>query len=184
MNNSTLHPDLASHDHERACLTRVMHSGRSESSQTLTKTHTARPRFERLKHEALLCISLYKIARHPAAWVNIVLWVHVPRVCRMLRADDWYDTQSICISEHAETHTTQSVTCEVQIKPVGEYCQLWSSIWPAVVCITFAVSVYFFFSSILAQEMKDLVSNPPLPDHTALLISSCAPCFLFVRFYS
>lgn len=154
-----------------------MHSGCSESSQTLTKTHAARPRFERLEHEALLCILLYKIARHPAAWVNIVLWVRVPRVCRMLRADDWYDTQSICVSEHAETHTAQSVTCEVQIKPVGEYCQLCSLIWSAVVCITFAMWIFFFFFSVLAQEMNDLVTNPPPPDHTILFISSCAPCF-------
>lgn len=149
-----LHPDLASHDHERACLTCVMHSRRSESSRTLTKTHAARPRFERFKHEGHLCILLYKKARHPAAWVNIVLRLRVPRVCRMLWADDWYDTQSFCVSEHAETHTAQSVTCEVQIKPVGEYCQLWSSIWSVVICITFAAQCWFFFSAFLYRKWR------------------------------
>lgn len=129
-----------------------MHSGRPESSQTLTKTHAARPRFERLKHEALFCILLYRIARHPAAWVNIVLCVRVPRVCRMLRADDWYDTQNICDSEHTETHTAQSVTCEVQMEAVGECCQLWSSIWSAVVCITFAVQCQFLQCSLTGNE--------------------------------
>lgn len=83
-----------------------MHSRRSESSQTLPKTHATRPRFERLKHEALFCILLCKIARQPAACVNIVLCVRVPRVFRMLRADDWYDTQNICNSEYSDSHSS------------------------------------------------------------------------------
>lgn len=159
-----------------------MHSGCPESSQTWTKTHAARPRFERLKHEALFCILLYRIARHPAAWVNIVLCARVPRVCRMLRADDWYDTQNICDSEHTETHTAQSVTCEVQMEPVGECCQLWSSIWSAVVCITFAVQCQFLQCSLTGNEGLSYSTLPSPRPHSPsyLFLSSMYLCISIV----
>lgn len=148
-----------------------MHSRRSESSQTLTKTLATRPRFERLKHEALFCILLCKIARQPAACVNIVLCARVPRVWRILQADDWYDTQNICNSEHSDSHSSS--------------CYMWSpnqASWgmlPVVIINIVGSCLYNICSAVLISpaffhRKWRLLTLRPWPHN--LLISSCAPC--------
>lgn len=68
------------------------------------------------------CVLLHKIARLPAACVNISLCVCVcvcASVCTELWADDCYDSSNMCDGEHTETHAAQSVECRARINPTG-----------------------------------------------------------------